>query len=75
MIPGSHAAICLYGLQKISVRPYYLFHCDPVKGCGHFRTEINQALTMMEEIWQAMFRALPAAIRFGRAGKVGKSPL
>jgi len=40
----------LYELQKISVRPYYLFHCEPVKGCGHFRTDIKSGLSMMEDI-------------------------
>ncbi|MHB8137284.1 MAG: KamA family radical SAM protein [Smithellaceae bacterium] len=40
----------LHGLQKISVRPYYLFHCEPVKGCGHFRTELETGLNMMEEL-------------------------
>jgi lysine 2,3-aminomutase len=40
----------LYGLQNISVRPYYLFHCDPVKGCEHFRTSIESGIIMMDEI-------------------------
>ena len=40
----------LYGLQKISVRPYYLFHCEPVKGCGHFRTDIQEGLAIMEQL-------------------------
>jgi lysine 2,3-aminomutase len=40
----------LYGLQKISVRPYYLFHCDPVKGCHHFRTDLTTGLNMMENL-------------------------
>ena len=40
----------LYGLQKISVRPYYLFHCDPVKGCYHLRTEMTEGLNMMENL-------------------------
>lgn len=40
----------LHGLQRISVRPYYLFHCEPVKGCGHFRTELETGLKMMEEL-------------------------
>ena len=39
-----------YGLQNISVRPYYLFHCDPVKGCEHFRTKIDSGMKMMDEI-------------------------
>src|SRR4029078_10806912 len=28
------------GLLRIKVRPYYLFHCDPVTGSGHFRTSV-----------------------------------
>ena len=40
----------LHGLQKISVRPYYLFHCEPVSGCTHFRTDIASGLTLMEEL-------------------------
>ena len=63
----------LYGLQKISVRPYYLFHCEPVKGCGHFRTEIQSGLTMMEELRrQCSGLALPQYVADlpGRAGKV-----
>src|SRR5205823_12494672 len=32
-------ALCR-ALLRIKVRPYYLFHCDPVTGAGHFRTSI-----------------------------------
>ncbi|MEE9911877.1 MAG: KamA family radical SAM protein [Deltaproteobacteria bacterium] len=63
----------LYGLQKISVRPYYLFHCEPVKGCGHFRTEITSGLAMMEELRRnCSGLALPQYVADlpGRAGKV-----
>jgi len=42
----------LYGLQKISVRPYYLFHCDPAEGCLHFRTGPKAGIDLMEEIWR-----------------------
>jgi lysine 2,3-aminomutase len=35
-------------LLRIKVRPYYLFHCDPVVGAGHFRTSIWQGLEIME---------------------------
>jgi lysine 2,3-aminomutase len=41
----------LYGLQRISVRPYYLFHCEHVKGAAHFRTEIAVGKTIMEKLW------------------------
>ena len=63
----------LYGLQKISVRPYYLFHCEPVKGCGHFRTDIREGLTIMEELRRhCSGLALPQYVADlpGQAGKV-----
>ncbi|MBN2568889.1 MAG: KamA family radical SAM protein [Deltaproteobacteria bacterium] len=41
----------LQGLQKISVRPYYLFQCEPVKGATHFQTEISVGRGIMEKLW------------------------
>ena len=38
-------------LQKIMVRPYYLFHCDFVKGTDHFRTDIRKGIDIMEKMW------------------------
>jgi lysine 2,3-aminomutase len=35
-------------LLRVKVRPYYLFHCDPVIGAGHFRTSIWKGLEIME---------------------------
>ena len=35
-------------LLKVKIRPYYLFHCDPVTGAGHFRTSIWKGLEIME---------------------------
>lgn len=43
----------LQGLQKIMVRPYYLFQCEPVKGVEHFRTEPNVGVAIMDKIWGA----------------------
>lgn len=40
----------LYGLQRISVRPYYLFQCDPVRGTDHFRADIRQGRKIMETL-------------------------
>ena len=34
------------GLQRIRVRPYYVFVCDPVTGTGHFRTSRSFARTL-----------------------------
>ncbi len=36
------------GLLRIKVRPYYLFHCDPVTGAGHFRTSIWKGIEIIE---------------------------
>ena len=30
------------------MRPYYLFHCDPVTGAGHFRTSVWKGMEIME---------------------------
>ncbi|HEY7535794.1 MAG TPA: lysine 2,3-aminomutase, partial [Thermodesulfobacteriota bacterium] len=38
----------LRGLLKIRVRPYYLFHCDPVNGAAHFRTSIWKGIEIIE---------------------------
>jgi len=42
----------VYGLQRIGVRPYYLFQCEPVLGAGHFQVDIEQGKHIMKEIWQ-----------------------
>ncbi|MGC9023135.1 MAG: KamA family radical SAM protein, partial [Dissulfurimicrobium sp.] len=40
-------ALC-HALQRIMVRPYYLFECDPVKGAEHFRTSIWTGVNIIE---------------------------
>src|SRR5712672_2098192 len=35
-------------MLRIKVRPYYLFHCDPVIGADHFRTSVWKGLEIME---------------------------
>jgi lysine 2,3-aminomutase len=61
-MPGNHHTVLLKGvnddletmrrlmrgLLRIKVRPYYLFHCDPVIGAGHFRTSVWKGLEIME---------------------------
>lgn len=37
-----------HGLQRIMVRPYYLFQCDPVKGVEHFRTSLWKGIEIIE---------------------------
>src|SRR5271154_6719026 len=38
------------GLLRIKVRPYYIFHCDPVIGAGHFRTSVWKGLEIIEGV-------------------------
>jgi lysine 2,3-aminomutase len=38
-------------LQNIMVRPYYLFHCDAVKGTDHFRTDIRKGIEIIQGLW------------------------
>jgi len=40
-------ALC-HALQRIMVRPYYLYQCDPVRGVEHFRTSIWKGIEIME---------------------------
>nr|MDA8161919.1 hypothetical protein [Desulfobacteraceae bacterium] len=37
-----------HALQRIMVRPYYLFQCDPVKGAEHFRTSVWTGVNIIE---------------------------
>ncbi|MEW6456840.1 MAG: KamA family radical SAM protein [Acidobacteriota bacterium] len=37
-------------LLRIKVRPYYLYHCDPVKGVNHFRTSIFKGIEILEKM-------------------------
>ena len=37
-----------HGLLKIGVRPYYLYHCDPVKGAEYLRTPIQKGIEIIE---------------------------
>jgi lysine 2,3-aminomutase len=65
----------LYALEKISVRPYYLFQCDPVRGTDHFRTDIFVGLEMMEKLWRNVSGlCLPRYVIDSPGGR-GKIPL
>ena len=65
----------LYGLQRISVRPYYLFQCDPVRGTDHFRVDLWQGLEIMEKLWcNVSGLCLPRYVVDLPGGK-GKAPL
>ncbi len=38
------------GLQRIRVRPYYVFMCDPVTGISHFRVSLVKARRLEREL-------------------------
>lgn len=63
------------GLEKISVRPYYLFHCEPVRGTAHFRTDAASGVRLMEELTKnCSGLALPRYVA-DLPGDSGKVPL
>ncbi len=39
-----------YAMLSARVRPYYLFHCDPVRGTAHLRTSVSQGLALMRAL-------------------------
>ena len=38
------------GLQRIRVRPSYVFQCDPVAGISHFRVSLRKARRIEREL-------------------------
>ncbi len=63
------------GLLRIKVRPYYLFHCDPVTGAGHFRTSVWKGLEIIEGLrGHVSGLAVPTYVVDGMHG-AGKIPL
>lgn len=39
-----------YALLSARVRPYYLFHCDPIAGSSHLRTTVEQGLALLRSL-------------------------
>jgi lysine 2,3-aminomutase len=40
----------VHALMRIKVRPYYLYHCDNVRGAHHFRTSIAEGIAIIEAL-------------------------
>ncbi len=38
------------GLIEIGVKPYYLYHCDPVKGAEHFIVDLRKEIKIVTEL-------------------------
>ncbi|NOZ88087.1 MAG: KamA family radical SAM protein [Deltaproteobacteria bacterium] len=37
-------------LLEIGIRPYYLYHCDPVRGVLHFRTSVDRGIEIISSV-------------------------
>jgi len=65
----------LYALQRIAVRPYYLFHCEPVRGAMHFRTPVADGIAMMETLRREISGLCMPRYVIDLPGGAGKMPL
>ncbi len=65
----------VHGLQRISVRPYYLFQCEPVKGTAHFRVDILKGMEISEKLWKTTAGICLPRYVVDRPGSPGKVPL
>ncbi|HTZ38605.1 MAG TPA: KamA family radical SAM protein [Syntrophales bacterium] len=65
----------LYGLERISVKPYYLFHCDPVQGSDHFQVDIWEGMRIMEQLWKSTSGLCLPRYVADMPGTKGKVPL
>ncbi len=64
-------------LLRLSVKPYYMFQCDPSMGTAHFRTSIAESKRIQKELWgRASGLAVPQySIDIpGGGGKIGAVP-
>jgi len=65
----------LYCLQRISVKPYYLFQREQVKGVDHFRVDIWKGMEIMEKLWRNISGLCLPRYVFDLPGGRGKMPL
>ncbi len=65
----------LHGLQRISVKPYYLFQCDPAAGTRPFWTPPGKGVDIMAGLWgETSGLCLPHYV-LDMPGRKGKVPL
>ena len=65
----------LHALQRISVRPYYLFQCDAVKGTDHFHVDLHHGMGMMETLRRSLSGLCMPRYVIDLPGGMGKLPL
>lgn len=62
-------------LQRISVRPYYVFQCDPVRGTGHFRTALSVGVEIATALRTTSSGLCVPTFMVDTPGREGKIPL
>lgn len=60
------------GLLKIHIKPYYLFHGDPIEGAMHFRTGLRKGLEIMNQLRGRISGMALPAFAFDLPGGAGK---
>ncbi|NPV04310.1 MAG: KamA family radical SAM protein [Syntrophaceae bacterium] len=65
----------LYGLERIAVKPYYLFQCEDVKGTAHFRVDVRDGMRLMEKLWKTTSGVCLPRYVADMPGTKGKVPL
>jgi lysine 2,3-aminomutase len=67
----------MHGLLKRRVKPYYLYQCDPIRGTGHFRTDVETGLKIIASLrGHTTGYAVPAFVidAPGGGGKIQLAP-
>ncbi|NPB05531.1 MAG: KamA family radical SAM protein [Aquificae bacterium] len=62
-------------LVKVGVKPYYLFHCDPIFGTVHFRTSIEDGLKIVARLRGRLSGLAQPTYAVDLPGGKGKVPL
>lgn len=62
-------------LQSIMVRPYYLFHCEPVEGNAHFIPSLEKGIEIMNRIQERLGGLCQPKYVMDLPGGGGKAPL
>ncbi|MCU0584376.1 MAG: lysine 2,3-aminomutase, partial [Syntrophales bacterium] len=65
----------LYGLERICVKPYYLFQCEDVMGTDHFRVDVRDGMRLMEKLWKTTSGICLPRYVADMPGTKGKVPL
>ena len=67
-------ALCA-GLQRIRVRPYYVFSCDPVKGTSHFHVDPEKAREITQRVAESLGGLAVPKFVCDRPGALFKQPI